>query len=214
MATVVKRCSKCEQEKPATTEFFHRHRGGLTPRCRDCLKDGQRAHYAANRGTALQRQRVYDLAHAEERSLYQRQYRAAHKEESAERDRAYYEAHRDQALAGKRRYYLANCERIAEYQRDWQRANPDKTLAYGHNHRARKRGNGGTHTAADVAAQFARQGGRCFWCHEKLTIRHTDHVIPLALGGSNGKENIVVSCASCNCSKSDRHPMDFAGVMY
>jgi 5-methylcytosine-specific restriction endonuclease McrA len=73
-------------------------------------------------------------------------------------------------------------------------------------------GNGGTHTAADVAAQRARQRGRCYWCHEKVgKSYHVDHVMPLALGGSNGPENIVIACISCNLRKSAKHPMDWAG---
>jgi len=40
---------------------------------------------------------------------------------------------------------------------------------------------------------------------------HADHYIPLAKGGSNRRENIVCSCASCNLSKNDKLPEDFIG---
>lgn len=33
---------------------------------------------------------------------------------------------------------------------------------------------------------------------------HVDHVVPVAGGGSNHPDNLVVACASCNSGKSDR----------
>ena len=77
------------------------------------------------------------------------------------------------------------------------------------------RDNGGTHTAAAVRSQYGRQRGRCYWCGKKVPWgkKHVDHVVPLALGGSNGPENLVVSCVRCNARKGAKHPMDFAGRM-
>lgn len=40
---------------------------------------------------------------------------------------------------------------------------------------------------------------------------HVDHVHPIAKGGSNGRENIVLACRKCNLSKRDRLPIEFAG---
>jgi len=115
---------------------------------------------------------------------YKRRFRAAHPEKLAEEDRLYRETHRDVKNAVNRAY------------------------------KARRRAAEGTHTAADIAVQLTRQHGRCFWCKEKVgKDYHVDHVIPLALGGSNGPENLVVSCPRCNQSKGAQHPADFAGVM-
>lgn len=72
--------------------------------------------------------------------------------------------------------------------------------------------NGGTHTAKDVAAQYERQQGKCFYCDQEVGDRyHVDHVVPLLLGGSNGPENLVIACPECNIRKSAKHPMDFCG---
>lgn len=38
---------------------------------------------------------------------------------------------------------------------------------------------------------------------------HVDHVIPLVQGGSNGPENLVISCPLCNVSKGGRLPQEF-----
>lgn len=68
----------------------------------------------------------------------------------------------------------------------------------------------GHHTAADVAAQYSRQGGCCYWCGVDLGgDYHKDHVVPLSRGGGNGPENIVVTCPTCNYKKRDKMPSEF-----
>jgi 5-methylcytosine-specific restriction endonuclease McrA len=132
-----------------------------------------------------------------------RRYRAAHKKQRAEYNRLYGEAHREERT---------------EFMRRWRAGHRSRYLASARTHvanrRARMRGSDGTHTAADIIAQQERQKGRCYWCKRKLkTETHVDHVIPLVLGGSNGPENIVISCPRCNLAKGAKHPADFAGVM-
>jgi 5-methylcytosine-specific restriction endonuclease McrA len=79
----------------------------------------------------------------------------------------------------------------------------------------------GTHTAEDIAAQYERQRGKCYWRHANqdcwVTLEdgyHVDHVTPLILGGGNGPENLVIACPRCNHRKNAKHPMDFAGQMF
>lgn len=133
------------------------------------------------------RDAAYDAAHREER----RAYAAAHREETQARQAAYRAAHLEQRCAHQR------------------------------NRHARKRAAPGTHTAADVRAQYKRQKGRCFYgrkvnpdCAVSLKAGyHVDHVTPLVKKGSNGTENTVLTCPSCNLRKGAKHPMDFAGRM-
>ena len=87
---------------------------------------------------------------------------------------------------------------------------PERYAAYARNRRSKKKGNGGTHTAADVQAQYDYQGGRCFYCGVEVGEKyHVDHFMPLVLGGSNSPENLVIACPACNMAKSARHPIAF-----
>jgi len=50
----------------------------------------------------------------------------------------------------------------------------------------------------------ARGGWLCATCRVLVTDRtdaHVDHIVPLARGGSNDRENLRVLCARCNLQK-------------
>jgi len=71
---------------------------------------------------------------------------------------------------------------------------------------------GGTFTAADIRLQYKSQKGLCWWCGCDVGLDfHADHLIPLDRGGSNNKENIVISCPFCNMSKGNKLPWEWAG---
>ena len=79
------------------------------------------------------------------------------------------------------------------------------------NRRARKKGNGGKHTAAQIRDLLVRQRYKCPFCSANLRRGfHADHIMPLALGGSNDISNIQLLCPTCNDSKGYSHPIVWA----
>ena len=53
---------------------------------------------------------------------------------------------------------------------------------------------------------FEEMNGRCAYCgieleYKKATI---DHKVPLAVGGTNDRENLIICCFSCNHYKRNR----------
>ena len=91
-------------------------------------------------------------------------------------------------------------------------AHPEKFRAKAGKRRAKEKGAGGTHTAADLKAIIAKQNHRCVYCRADLrkVKRHLDHIQPLARGGSNGPENLQFTCQPCNGSKGAKDPIQFA----
>jgi len=133
----------------------------------------------------------------------------------AEAHRGWVRRNPERALAANRADKAKNRERTSAYYRRWSAANPDKVRNHWTAQRARRKKAKGDHTAADLRAQIARQKGRCFYCKTRLGDRHhAEHVMPVILGGSNGRENIVAACPGCNQSKAAKHPMDFAGILF
>jgi len=54
----------------------------------------------------------------------------------------------------------------------------------------------------------ARARGRCEYCQAPQNACgyhfHLEHIVPIALGGSNAEDNRALACASCNLAKADR----------
>jgi 5-methylcytosine-specific restriction endonuclease McrA len=48
---------------------------------------------------------------------------------------------------------------------------------------------------------FAKHGGQCFYCSEALVDVTIDHVEPVATGGTDTLQNLVVACKPCNAGK-------------
>jgi 5-methylcytosine-specific restriction endonuclease McrA len=53
---------------------------------------------------------------------------------------------------------------------------------------------------------FKRDLFTCTYCGQKppSVVLQCDHVVPVAMGGSNAIENLTTSCFDCNSGKSDR----------
>jgi 5-methylcytosine-specific restriction endonuclease McrA len=216
-----KTCTQCGETLPATLEYWHKTNSGkygLRATCKKCRIEYQHQYYRSNRDEVLQQQRCYytnnrDAIRARSRKWYEN-----HAEEVRERSRRYYEDHTDEVIERSHRYYKANAENNRDarrqYGRRYRKSNPEKIRAKSAERRALKRSAEGSHTAAELQAQFKRQKGRCYWCGVKLPKQgyHADHVIPLVRGGSNYISNIVCACAVCNTSKQDKLPHEWEGT--
>lgn len=229
-ATETKVCRKCGGEFPATEEFFQpvkQYKNGLFSWCRECrrkqmaaARDKHQPEVVARREdrerlAALGLKRCTlcgealpaDTDHfAADRGLRARCKKCS--SVAAQRLRGEHKSRVEYARA----YYQRNKEKYRKHNHEYNAAHREEAAAYTRNYKAKKKANGGTHSAEDIAAQLKRQKGKCYWCGVKLGDKyHVDHVTPISLGGSNGPENLVVACVPCNQSKCAKHPMDWAG---
>jgi 5-methylcytosine-specific restriction endonuclease McrA len=77
--------------------------------------------------------------------------------------------------------------------------------------RAREKGAAGNHTANDILFLLEKQRYKCANCSKSVRkMRHVDHIMPLAKGGSNDRKNLQILCPPCNLSKRAKHPIDWA----
>jgi 5-methylcytosine-specific restriction endonuclease McrA len=78
------------------------------------------------------------------------------------------------------------------------------------NRRATKKNVGGRHTAADIKRIHTAQKYKCAICKCSTKDKcEVDHIMPLALGGSNDPLNLQILCPSCNNRKNAKHPVDY-----
>jgi len=199
----MKPCSKCGVPMPSDREHFgpdRRAADGLQSQCRDCQRAARRLAYAMDPDTHRARRLAFYYRDNTYDSAYSAAYQAAHRDQKRAYSRASYRRHKEQKMA---------------WRREYRRLHPEMARAEVRCRQARKRGAEGRYGPDDILAQGVAQHGKCYWCQAGLGEKyHVDHVIPIALGGSNWPSNLVVACVACNCSKGAKHPMDFAGVMF
>lgn len=184
--TKLKKCTKCGEEYPATTEYFNIHtksRGNLRADCKECQRKYIKNYYVSHLDVIRSRAIEWNKNHPAEARARIKKWEKNHPE--------------------KNRLKLAN----------WRRNHPDEWRAQTQRRRARKAGAGGSFTAEDIKKAKKLQKNHCWWCGKKLKTTetpHTDHRIPLARGGSNDISNIVLACPHCNLSKNDKLPHEWS----
>ena len=177
----MKTCTTCKQTK-AFSEFhkFIHSRDGYRPACIDCTKEYQAKYRREN---------------AEKKKIAQDEWRA----KNLEQQRIY-----------KQKYYLENKEKVSERIDAWRKRNPEAYRRYKQNRRSKKLLKGGKLSYGLHIKLFELQKGKCACCKKPLGKNyHMDHIMPLALGGTNTDDNIQLLRAKCNLQKHTKHPIDF-----
>lgn len=172
--------------------------------CIACLRLEWEALYESNH-TGLRERRIAAAKAYREANLELVQ------EKARLRSRKTYEARKPYLAA----WQAANAERLREWRRAYDASlseeQREKRRVLVRNRRARKKGNGGKHTAAQIRELLVRQRYKCPFCSANLRRGfHADHIMPLALGGSNDISNIQLLCPTCNDSKGYSHPIAWA----
>jgi len=78
------------------------------------------------------------------------------------------------------------------------------------NRRAKRNLSEGQHTKEDILDILRMQMGKCAYCRVELAKWHVDHIMPISLGGHNGRRNLQLTCKPCNLRKSSKDPLVFA----
>ncbi|MET7808612.1 HNH endonuclease [Micromonospora chersina] len=119
--------------------------------------------------------------------------------------RASYRRHAAKRQAAARADYWANREVRLAKRAAWKRANRARATAAEALRRGRKANAPGDATTEQVMARWRYYGDRCWMCGDRATA--TDHVKPLAAGGSNWPANLRPACEHCNCVKGHSWPL-------
>lgn len=132
------------------------------------------------------------------------------REKNNKKNRGCYAKNKEENARKKKEYFERNKERIYAYNREYYKKNRQYQTAANSRRRARKSQSESHHTHADIERIFLRQKKRCACCNCALDKFHVDHIFPLALGGSNGVENIQILCPTCNMRKGGKDPFEWA----
>lgn len=107
-------------------------------------------------------------------------------------------------------WYEANKEKVSEYGKQWNAENPEAGRLKNNARRARKNASTGSLSKGITKKLFSLQKGKCPCCGEPLGENyHLDHIMPLALGGSNSDDNVQLLRKRCNSQKHAKHPINY-----
>lgn len=133
-----------------------------------------------------------------------------HTDEMKVAEKALYVRKRVDKIQYAKEYYEKNKEALRPKKKQWQKENLDACRVSDQNRRAAKLQSGGRLTQGLKARLFILQRGKCACCGLPLGSNyHLDHIMPLALGGSNTDDNIQLLRQRCNNQKHAKHPVDF-----
>lgn len=189
-------------------------------------KEKAKTHRVSQRDRENQLAKVWREGHRAELSACRKRVRDANPEPNRAAALAYYRANREkcitrlkakrnsdpvahrQKIQAKR---LENPESARQKERDRYARHPDVYRRKAHIRRARLAGNGGSaYNPNDVVELLSLQREKCAVCEKSIKKRFdVDHVIPIARGGSNARENIQLLCPSCNRYKAAKDPIAF-----
>lgn len=126
----LKRCTRCNQEFPATPEYFTRDRERLASHCKSCRKLDRKEDRAVNGDKIRAQRKVSDEKRKDKIKVYHAQWQQDNKEYVSEKAHEYYLEHRDEIIARVKQYYQDNKEARKAYIKQWQADNKEKLRIY------------------------------------------------------------------------------------
>lgn len=183
-------------------------------RCIPCREKWSECWNELNKDKRLEYKKMYRETHKEEIRQYSVTYHLEHKEMRSKKARIYYEENAEKMREYSRIYYLENPEKAQEACKKWASENKDQLKIGSQNRRARKLNSGGKLSLDLYDKLMMLQRGKCAICHKDLNKLkrkkiHLDHIMPLALGGSNTDDNIQLLCQPCNNKKHAKDPIEY-----
>ena len=200
-----RQCPVCGKEVVGRSDKVY-----CSEHCRATVSNRRWAQANREKSNAIKRR--WAQANREKELARINRWRQANRERVNKLARQRYHANAAKVSEMKRRRRQANWGRVIKqeraYRKKWVQANREKLKAKEARRRARKMANGVDSTKEYRVAMvnpLTRQV--CHYCGKDCTGDfHWDHFIPISKGGPEAPWNLVVSCPTCNLSKSDKLP--------
>lgn len=181
-----------------------------TGKCQACVRARTAARYASDPLRASLAMAAYRAANPEQEKLRVRAYREANKAKRNAANAVWRAENPEKVKSSQDAYHAKNPGKANKKSSDWREKNPAQVRIQRHNRRALVLSAGGSLSKGLLAKLFELQKGMCPCCKQPLGDKyHMDHVMPLALGGTNTDDNIQLLRATCNQKKHAKHPVDF-----
>lgn len=195
---IMKTCTRCQIELPATSEYFYKRGKRLISRCKVC-------NNAASK--------VWMLANIDKKKAIDKAYREANPGKTRAAIRIWQKANPDKKNAFTKAWRDANKEQVKASTKVYKQANSDKVNGYARKRLALLRGN--EHIPYTEQEVLNMYGTNCHICLEPIDFNaprgagkhgwemglHIDHLTPISKGGPDTLENVRPSHGKCNLTK-------------
>ena len=131
------------------------------------------------------------------RWLVQKAYRSKSPEVHRESVKRWYIRHGNAYF---KKWQQQNRTIVRKASNDWKKRNSERSTHYVNQYRARRLSAPGSHTQEEWTALCQRVKYRCVACGLQTALTR-DHIVPLAVGGSDYINNIQPLCKPCNSRK-------------
>lgn len=176
----------------------------------DKLRERKAADYLKRAEQIRKKSADWYRANKEKASIYGKKRYSENAEAIKETVKKYRLANPEKIKLNQAEHRLKNKDKAKEYYAEWRAKNPEISRQHRRNRRARVKSAIGKLSRGLEKKLFKLQNGKCACC--KLPLGddyHMDHIMPLAMGGTNTNDNIQLLRARCNLQKNAKHPVDF-----
>lgn len=223
-STATKVCASCGVEK-LVSAFYRGKCGRHESQCKQCRLSRQKASRDANPEKSRASVAAWKAKNPDRQKAAIAAWQARNRDKVLEASRAWRERNPEKQKEHTKKWRANNAARVKAtkaawraanrevsklQQMEWRAANPEAARLQCLNRRARMAAVGGALSKGIASRLLELQCGKCVCCRKSLDDGyHIDHIMPLALGGSNTDENVQLLCPSCNQQKHAKHPIDF-----
>ena len=214
----MKKCSKCREEKPATSQYFHKaksNKDGLFGVCKVCRSEYAKKRREVKRESIDAYMDDWRKENKKHISEYNKKYYKLNIEYEIERSREWRKQNKELHKTNSKNYYNQNKEyykkyrelhkqKHSEYIKKYNKQYPEVSRKAYNKRQAKKRKLPYTLNVKqwnDILNSFNHQ---CAYCGIDGKLEQ-EHFIALSKGGEYTHNNIIPSCRRCNASKSDRN---------
>lgn len=211
-ATCCRACSKNTQavyraensDKLKKSQAEYRKNNSERLKARKALDCKKRAEYIKKKLSE------WYYANKESVSIYGKKRYIENAESIKQKTKNYRLANPEKIRLAQEKHRLNNKENAKNYYAEWRAKNPEISKQHRRNRRARIKSAIGKLSRNIEQKLFSLQKGKCACCKKPLdNDYHMDHIMPLALGGTNTDDNIQLLRSKCNLQKNAKHPVDF-----
>ena len=184
-------CIKCGETKPATTEYFYKHKqskDGLLGKCKICISLYGKTKYKNNPKSLQEKTKIW---------------RDKNKNRQYTNNKSWANRNKDKLFLYYKKYRDNNKQKILESKKTWRKNNPEKVNIIIQRRLARKKDLQNTFTSEQWKMCKNYFGNKCCYCGKNKKLEQ-EHFIALSKGGEYTHNNIIPACRNCNPSKGDK----------